>query len=484
MVKDLTISSLSKALNFYFWKKDIVSGKEFWSPGLFTLINLIPSEDLSIEKFINEYVHENDQHPLLEAVNLYLNTKKAFELNFRIKHQKLNYYWLSCKGNATVQDNLSPKSHFLIFTDINDKKKYKKRYNENKFFYQESAEMTRTGGWFIDFEHKKTYWDRGTRKILGIDKSVKQTLAQGLSFFPKKYRIKILKHFLDCHKNGFPFHTEVKLKTAKQREIWAIIIGKPMYNESGSINGIRGVLQDIYELKVKELSIKKSMDIITSQNSRLYNFAHIVSHNLRSHSSNLDLVTELIEETNDQNEKKELFNTVRAISDSLNLTIEHLNEVAAIHTLPNKKLETVSFSKTLNLVRASINQIITQENAIIESDFTEVDELLYIPSYLESILLNLITNSIKYKDENRNPHIKIKTKIINKQIQMQVSDNGIGIDLKSFGSNLFGMYQTFHGRKGAVGIGLFITKNQIESLNGSINVESEVGRGTTFTINF
>ena len=67
---------------------------------------------------------------------------------------------------------------------------------------------------------------------------------------------------------------------------------------------------------------------------------------------------------------------------------------------------------------------------------------------------------------------------------LEISDNGIGIDLEKFGDKLFGMYKTFHYNKDAVGIGLFITKNQIESLNGEIFVESIVNEGTTFTIKF
>ena len=64
-----------------------------------------------------------------------------------------------------------------------------------------------------------------------------------------------------------------------------------------------------------------------------------------------------------------------------------------------------------------------------------------------------------------------------------VSDNGLGIDMEKHGDKLFGMYKTFHGNENSKGIGLFITKNQIESMGGSIEAESEPGKGTTFKIN-
>ncbi|NER14450.1 PAS domain-containing protein [Leptobacterium flavescens] len=485
MVKDLTLSGLSKALGFYYWTKNKISGEEFWSGEIYDIIREDPSSSFSIHEFTISFVHENDQHPFIEAIENYMEYQSPFEMEIRVRKKNGNYYWLQCKSADKINDTLCPKEHLIVFVDINAQKKYKMRYDENKFFYQESAEMTRTGGWFIDFEHKKTYWDRGTRKILEIGKDVKPTIKNGISFFAKGYRFKAMKHFLDCSLNGFPFHIEVKLNTSRGRTFWAIIIGRPIYQPSTrKIIGIRGVIQDIYELKIKEISIQKSMDIIASQNSRLYNFAHIVSHNLRSHSSNLELVSELFKGTNDPAEKDELFNTVTEISYSLNKTIEHLNEVAAIHTRINKKMERVQLSKTLQLVMASIKQIVMQEKAIIESDFSEVDELTYIPAYLESIMLNLITNAIKYKHPDRIPHIKIRSYRKGEKIRMEVSDNGIGIDLETFGSKIFGMYKTFHQADNAVGIGLFLTKNQIESLNGSIDVQSEVGTGTTFIINF
>ena len=106
----------------------------------------------------------------------------------------------------------------------------------------------------------------------------------------------------------------------------------------------------------------------------------------------------------------------------------------------------------------------------------------YNPAYLESILLNFISNSIKYAHPDRTPIITLSfDKIKN---EMKISDNGLGIDLKKYGSSLFGMYKTFHNNKDAKGIGLFITKNQIEAMGGKISIESEPNVGTTFTVYF
>ena len=131
-----------------------------------------------------------------------------------------------------------------------------------------------------------------------------------------------------------------------------------------------------------------------------------------------------------------------------------------------------------------IGQMISISGAKINASFEEFEEINYIPAYLESILLNLVTNAIKYKHPDRDPVIGIRSYIEDEKKFLQISDNGRGIDMKLFKDKIFGMYKTFHYNKDAVGIGLFITKNQVESLNGKITVESEVDEGTTFTIEF
>jgi len=111
-------------------------------------------------------------------------------------------------------------------------------------------------------------------------------------------------------------------------------------------------------------------------------------------------------------------------------------------------------------------------------------EIEYDQAYLESILLNLLTNSIKYRNQQNPLVINITAKDYKDEIILEIQDNGMGIDLDLHGQKLFGMYKTFHGNGDARGIGLFLVKNQIEAMGGNISVESSPGVGTTFKIEF
>ena len=124
------------------------------------------------------------------------------------------------------------------------------------------------------------------------------------------------------------------------------------------------------------------------------------------------------------------------------------------------------------------------ESQSIINNIPENVNINVVKAYLESILLNIFTNAIKYKAPKRYPKITINCEHVKGFTILSVTDNGLGIDLEKHGHKLFGMYKTFHGNRDARGIGLFITKNQIEAMKGKIEAESELDKGTTFKIYF
>ena len=132
----------------------------------------------------------------------------------------------------------------------------------------------------------------------------------------------------------------------------------------------------------------------------------------------------------------------------------------------------------------NVKALVKEKDATIKINILKSIYLKSIPAYIESIMLNLITNGIKYCSKNRKPIITVSAKQHHDYLEIEVQDNGVGIDLKKHGQKLFGMYKTFHGNEDARGIGLFITKNQIDALGGEISVASEIDKGTTFKIKF
>lgn len=121
--------------------------------------------------------------------------------------------------------------------------------------------------------------------------------------------------------------------------------------------------------------------------------------------------------------------------------------------------------------------------ATISSDFSEMKKIRSNPNYLESIFLNLITNSIKYRKRGIPPVITITSKLVEDKIQLTFSDNGLGFDLDKVGDKIFGFQQTFNNKEDSQGIGLYLVYNHVKALGGTIDVESSLNVGTTFRIN-
>jgi signal transduction histidine kinase len=208
----------------------------------------------------------------------------------------------------------------------------------------------------------------------------------------------------------------------------------------------------------------------------------MVSHNLRSYTNSLKSVIDLHQSTEQKSDRDEAFIHIKSISDSLGKTIEQMTEVVKIQLEIAKEKQTVPFEALFNNTMAGLQLDIADTGAKIEYDFSKCPFIDYIAAYLDSIFQNLLTNAIKYRSSERKPVIYCYTYQEDSQIYLVFKDNGKGIDLDRFGDRVFGMYETFHENTDAKGIGLFITRSQVESLGGSIEIESKVNVGTTFTI--
>jgi signal transduction histidine kinase len=148
------------------------------------------------------------------------------------------------------------------------------------------------------------------------------------------------------------------------------------------------------------------------------------------------------------------------------------------------KREYIKFEEMLAEVRLSIDNWTGNDQADINFDFAEVPGIMTVKSYLYSIFMNLISNSIKYRQPGVLPAIVIICRALNNKIVLVFKDNGLGIDLKRNGDIVFGLYKRFHYHVGGKGMGLFMVKTQVELLGGKITVISEVNEGCEFRIEF
>ncbi|MCJ8163363.1 PAS domain S-box protein [Pontibacter sp. E15-1] len=246
--------------------------------------------------------------------------------------------------------------------------------------------------------------------------------------------------------------------------------------------GYLAIATDISHIKKAEKEIQSLLDVTKDQNERLRNFAHIVSHNLRSHSGNIVMLLNLLFKKNPELAQLELIKLLSKASSNLEETIAHLNEVVQINLSVSDSVRGINLNEAAESGIKSIIALANEAGVTIFNDIDPSVTILGIPAYVDSILLNFLTNGIKYRADEADSFIRLSCAAENDFIALRIEDNGLGIDLSRHREKLFGMYKTFHDRPDSRGVGLFITKNQIEAMGGRVEVSSEVNKGTVFTI--
>ncbi len=251
------------------------------------------------------------------------------------------------------------------------------------------------------------------------------------------------------------------------------------------------IARDITDRIVAEANLKKTkndLEILTDhlqqQNNQLLNFAFITSHNLRSPVSNLNSLLNFYKESTSKDYKEMLLGKFETVVIHLTNTLNELIDALKSQVDLSKERELITFEDVFARVKETFAGHIIESNARVTADFSKVKNMKYPKSYLESIMLNLISNALKYRALDRAPEIHLQTDIVDNEVLLTVRDNGIGIDLVKYGDDIFGLNQTFHLHPESKGVGLYIIKTQVEALGGKISVESEVDKGTTFKIQF
>lgn len=242
---------------------------------------------------------------------------------------------------------------------------------------------------------------------------------------------------------------------------------------------------NITSRKLAELEREKVASDLIYKNKDLEQFAYIVSHNLRAPVANIIGLTDMLKNTDIPEESKVEFNKGLFLSaNKLDVVIQDLNSILQVRGQVIEKKEKVVLSKVVTNIEESIHTIIETNGAVIHTDFSAIDEINSVKSYIYSIFYNLILNSIKYRKVKVKPVIEIRTELIGDKKVIRFKDNGIGFNMGQNKEHVFGLYKRFNPEIEGKGVGLYMVKQQVESLGGTIELKSELGKGAEFSIEF
>ncbi len=296
-----------------------------------------------------------------------------------------------------------------------------------------------------------------------IGKNIK-TLSPGIE------RTGRLKEYRAVIRGGKPYMSENVSQSKK--------IGNKQFSVRAFITsgGLAVVSRDITELK-------KTEQLLIKAKRRMEELAYITAHDMKAPLTNLQSLVQFISESDGiKDESRLLFDKIVTSIERMRNTVYTLNDVIAIQESHHPNDEHLNFREVLNTVKDSVATQIKQAKVKIHANFTKAPVINYPLFHLQSILQNLLTNSIKYRHPDKETLIKIKTLEKDGDLYLVINDNGLGMDLDNSRDNIFKLFKRMHTHVEGNGVGLYIVNSLIESHGGTIEVTSEINKGTTFKI--
>jgi len=183
-------------------------------------------------------------------------------------------------------------------------------------------------------------------------------------------------------------------------------------------------------------------------------------------------------------QRDQIYPKITGATRELDVVVKDLNTILYLKKNSDSVITLIDLSTEVELIIENMQHEISTTRSTVTTDFSKVSTLRCVKPYLDSIVYNLVSNAIKYRNPERNPSIHIKAEKVGNEICLSVADNGLGIDVDLFQDKLFTLYSRFHLHVEGKGMGLYLVKTQLEAMGGRIEVESKVNEGTTFKVYF
>lgn len=217
----------------------------------------------------------------------------------------------------------------------------------------------------------------------------------------------------------------------------------------------------------------------------LKQLTYATSHDLRAPVNNLLAVFSLMNTAKIEDpEIHKFIEMLKLATDNLRSTLDTYVEMLSQNDILNVSQDELDLGECLQVVINSVSSLLKHTHTEVQTDFGAFRNVRFNRLYMESIYLNLLTNSIKYARSGSAPRVFVKTRFENGIRQLVFSDSGQGFDMNQVKDRVFGLHQKFHGHHDSKGIGLYLVHHHVTSMGGRIQLESKPGEGATFIISF
>jgi PAS domain S-box-containing protein len=328
---------------------------------------------------------------------------------------------------------------------------------------------------------KIVYTNHAFQKITGYKSS--ELLGQHVSVLhgpdTDKNQLKKLRRSLQL---GEPFFGEILNYNKNGAPFWMSLNIAPVKNSMGLVKNYIGISRDITESRRMETEKELLVRDLMQSDTDLKQFSFITSHNFRAPLSNILAIIQLIETSNMDKESKRLVRLLKSSSYQLSDTIDDLVNILILKERGDVEEKSLVDIKSLFETALSRHKnSVLAANGEIKATFIE-KWVRFNSATLISVFDQLISNAIKFRKINEQLQINVHSFKSEGKIIIAFEDNGIGVNYEAVKERLFGLYQRFHPDTEGKGLGLFLLKAQLQSMNANVKVESAINQGFKLTI--
>ncbi|TVR38568.1 MAG: PAS domain S-box protein [Cryomorphaceae bacterium] len=470
------------------WDLDLVRSRLYWTDMTKEIHEVPPDYVPDFQTAVNFYKEGESRDAIVNGLKGALEEGGPMGVKeVQIVTAKGNDLWVRAVGDIERDENGIPMRIYGSFQDIDDQKRTELKLEESLRLLSDLTSNMPGAVYQFEIEPEGTvkynFVSSGISRLypnLELPNQGRLEELLGKIVSPLDFR-RVQLAILHSAKSLDSFHVEFRHPNLKMLR-WFESSAQPKRNEKGTLIW-HGYLQDITDRKRRRAELQEFVDVTAEQNKRLLNFTYIISHNIRSHVANLLGIIAILDDDS-ADVKNHFLPLMRQSVANLDESIKNLNEVVSIQTRVGLNMAVVSLREWVNKTIMNLRVAIEDSGAMVQNEVAEEFTIYTNPAYIESVLLNIISNSIKYRHPDRTAEISVYASKSDDQVMIEVVDNGLGIDMEKYRDVVFGMYKTFHAHRDSKGLGLYITKTQVEALGGRIQMESEVGKGTRVTVTF
>ena len=470
---------------------DVNSDKEWWSPRYYELLGYTQEElPASLSNF-KKILHPGDLETTYEAINACLNDNVPFDVEYRLKTKDLGYRWFRGRGNVTHNSMGKPIRMAGSISDIHETKMTKITLLATQKFMEKVTSIVPSIIYvFNQMTMSNEYVNRELATSLGY--SAQEVQEFGNEFLPRVCHPDDLEHIFENFaaikklKDGEVNQVRYRMRHKDGGYRWLMSIDAVFErDDDGKVIKHIGVATDVTQLKEIEFQLRENAEMLNEKVDDLEQFAYVATHDLKVPINIIEGHFNFLKGKVSR-EEPEVAESIGYVEDGIAQFQRTVNGL--VHALKVQEADAIQEQIFLEELFRDLDYSFQVWWEECESELI-LEGLEGISIYASrinaiSIIQNLVNNAAKYRSPERCLKVLIRAEIIDKMVCLSIQDNGLGIDLALQKDKLFGMFNRFHDHVEGTGMGLYMVKRMIEREGGKVEVSSEVGVGTTFSVYF